>query len=316
MRRLRHACLGVIVTVAIAVPVPALACMDDGEALLVEPQALPCVLDAIVGTAAAHREAFDKARVQAISYALHWMPTWTEGLDAQARAYVRLQAWDDAESVMKQRLEIAPDAFESHAHLASLYTHQGKLKEALAHVDRAIAIDGDAHFGRERVHRALLVHAMNKHAHGDFLGLNLSSLHRVNGSPKLYAKHGQPTALLDAVVAMVSSFGTRDMPEVYLGLGELLALGDRKKWAYAAYVRAMQLGHPRRAELGAWLSDLAREPEAGGASPMFARAVREHRAQWSALAHEEMERSFDDVVVREASVVQRCVPPLLTGDGP
>lgn len=237
---------------AVASPKPAEACGWDYETYHAEAKSLPCVFDALLGYWPKHTDAYHEKRIEAFDQALAWMPDWTEGLDAKGISLLKLGDLEQAEVVMSRRLSVAPDAYPSHANLGTLYTFTGAFDKALVHIDRALALEPEAHFGREGYHRALVVFLQRIEADPDiakqetFVGVAPTARQREQGSKRLYEKLGLKDDAIDALVAMLTVYGADELAEVYFALGELLAVRGHKRLAYTAYRRAKELGHPRR----------------------------------------------------------------------
>lgn len=243
------------VTLALAVvaPTPARACGWDYETYHAEAKSMPCVFDALLGYWPKHTTAYHERRIEAFDYALAWMPDWTDGLDAKGISYLKLERLPQADAVMKRRLAVAPDAYPSHANLGTLYTFTGAFDDALKHIDRAMAIEPEAHFGREKYHRALVVFLQRAKADPQvlkketFVGIQPTPAQRTGGSKGLYARLGLDDDAIDALVAMLTVYGADELAEVYFALGELLAVRGHKRLAYTAYRRAKEFKHPRQA---------------------------------------------------------------------
>jgi tetratricopeptide (TPR) repeat protein len=70
----------------------------------------------------------------------------------------------------------------------------------------------------------------------------------MRGGPGQLRELGLDDDVFDGIVGMIR-FGTGTSAELYLALGDLLALRGDKHLAYRAYQRALDLNHPRRAYL-------------------------------------------------------------------
>lgn len=268
--RLSHRLLAVGLTIA-AVLLPAAdarACGWDWETYHAEAKSLPCVHDALLGYWPKHTEAYHETRIAAADYGLRWVPGWTEGLDAKGISLLHLRRFEQAEAIMRQRHAIAPDAYPSHANLGTLYTFTGKFDAALEHIDVAMAREGNAHFGREKYHRALVVFLQRVGAdpgvaqRENFLGVQLSEQQRLHGSTAVFASLGLDEQAFDALVSMLTVYGADGLAEIYLTLGELLAARGHPRLAYSAYRRARELDHPRSDELRRWVRQIDEQLEA------------------------------------------------------
>lgn len=227
------------------------ACGWDYETYHAEAKAMPCVFDALLGYWPKHTDEYHRTRVEAFDLALAWMPDWTGGLDAKGISLLKLGELEDANAVMTRRLAVTPDAYPAHANLGTLHTFTGSFDDALEHIDRAMAIEPQAHFGREQYHRALVVYLLKVKAdpkvaeRETFVGVKPTTSQRLRGSQAVYKRMGLSDDAIDALVAMLTVYGADALAEVYFALGELLALRGHKRLAYSAYRRAKELGHPR-----------------------------------------------------------------------
>lgn len=244
-------------------PQTADACEWDNETYEAEARSLPCIYAALVGSFPEHVPEYHEARIAAANRALAWAPSWLEALDMKGVALTKLRRFDEAKVVLSKRAEVDPDGYATHANLGTLYTFTGDFDRALEHIDRAMTIEPAAHFGREKYHRALVVYLKERPPNPaeapkrDFLGLELTEEQRLEGSEARFAEAGLTDDAFDALVAMIAVYGAKRMPDVYLALGNALALRGHRRLAWTAYKRAEELGHPRRAELKRWLSALS-----------------------------------------------------------
>jgi tetratricopeptide (TPR) repeat protein len=347
-RRVRasHRLLGLaVVTAFVLLPVAdARACGWDWETYHAEAKSLPCVHDALLGYWPKHTDAYHETRIAAADYGLRWVPGWTEGLDAKGISLLKLGRLEQAEVIMRRRHAIAPDAYPSHANLGTLYTFTGKLDAALLHIDVAMAREPNAHFGREKYHRALVVFLQRVTAdpsvaqRENFLGLELSTQQRLHGSAAVFSSLGLEEQAFDALVSMLTVYGADGLPEIYLMLGELLAARGHLRLAYTAYRRARELGHVRNDELGRWVRQLDEQLEAENRKPdndgrnsykgigntyvSTSRKAEAFQAEWAQWEHEQLAKGLeiwtqaglDEVYARMQQERRRCDMPGIIDD--
>lgn len=257
VRSLLASALG-LATLVLADSAP--ACGWSWETYAAEAKSLPCVHDVLVGYFPKHSDAYHRAVIDAVDYATSWAPAYTAGLDAKGLSLMHLGELDKARVVMLKRLEVAPNAYASHANLGTLYTFTGEYDKALEHIDRALALEPKAHFGREKYHRELVLYLRDAKADPRvrltraFLGVAPSPVDRTQGSRARYEKAGFRDDAIDALVSMIAVYGAEELADLYLTLGELLALRGYPKLAFTAYKRASELKHPREKDLGYWRS--------------------------------------------------------------
>lgn len=320
------------------------ACGWDWETYHAEAKSLPCVHDALLGYWPKHTDEYQQARIDAADQALRWLPGWTEGLDAKGLSLLRLGRLEQAEAVMKQRHAIAPAAYPSHANLGTLYTFTGDFARALEHIDAAMAIEPEAHFGREKYHRALVVYLQRVAADPElarrenFLGITLDDRQRKHGSKAQFESLGLDDDAFDALVSMLTVYGADGLAEIYLTLGELLAARGHPRLAYTAYRRARELGHPRRDELRRWMrqidEQLKAERGAASAGERFAyRGIGERyqatlskgeafQAEWAKWEREQLDEGLpvwtqaglDRIYARMHEKRRRCDAPRIIAD--
>jgi tetratricopeptide (TPR) repeat protein len=344
--RASHRLLAVSLTAALVLPsVPdARACGWDWETYHAEAKSLPCVHDALLGYWPKHTDAWHETRIAAADYGLRWVPGWTEGLDAKGISLLHLGRLEQAEAIMRQRHAITPDAYPSHANLGTLYTFTGKLDAALEHIDVAMAREPNAHFGREKYHRALVVFLARVAAdpsvaqRENFLGLQLSEQQRLHGSKAVFDSLGLEEPAFDGLVSMLTVYGADGLAEIYLTLGELLAARGHPRLAYTAYRRARELDHPRDDELRRWVRQIDdqlesenRQPDNDGRNSYrgighkFASTSRKaevFQAEWAQWEHEQLglglaiwtQAGLDEVYARMHEKRRRCDMPRIIDD--
>lgn len=278
-------------------PSVAAACGWTWETYHAEAKSLPCVFDAVLGFWPKHTARYHEIRIEAAQSALRWAPLWTDGLDAKGVSQMKLGRLEEARATMQTRLQIDEDAYPAHANLGTLLTFSGEYDAALEHIDRAMKIEPQAHFGREQYHRALVVFLQRVAAdpkvatRENFLGIELTKQQRLHGSKRTYASleiDGDSASAFDALVSMITVYGADQVPELYLALGELLAARGDRRLAYAAYRRARALGHPRKAELMRWskaLDEVLYREYAARVGPSHRRRHREPRGDYRGISH-------------------------------
>lgn len=244
---------------------PAQACLWDDEVYQAEATSLPCLEPALLDLFPLHGREYWQARDRAARRVLAVDPFNTWALDMAAVAQLKLDDFAAAESSMKRRAEVEPDAYATHANLGTLYTFTGAFEQALVHIDAAMKIEPQAHFGREKYHRALVVYLRDLKsnpalARENFLKIPLSDADRLAGTPaKWHAalqNAGFGDDVFDALVSMITVYGAKDNPHVHRAAADLLALRGSIGPAAVAYTRAAQLKHPAAASLRAWSSQL------------------------------------------------------------
>src|SRR5262249_39244711 len=145
-----------------------------------------------------------------------------------------------------------PGLYETEANLGTFFIHAGRSEEGLPHIDRALALNPDAHFGREK-YQKLLVEYVLEQRQGTTTRLPLAQEERPGGgfAELLLKKHGtgkrlsepERQAAIKGVLGMMR-FGDHESPVLLEALGDLLcahlydAREDAKQLAARAYLKA------------------------------------------------------------------------------
>ncbi len=93
-------------------------------------------------------------------------PDRIELYDDLAVAYDKLGEHEKAIETILAKEKLKPGLYETYANLGTFYIHNGQLEEGLKHIDKAIEINPDAHFGREKYQRMLVEYVLTKRSRG------------------------------------------------------------------------------------------------------------------------------------------------------
>lgn len=229
-------------------------CAWNDEVWLAEAKTLPCFADVVFNDYPRHTARFHGLRLRAANIALSADPHSLWALDMAGVAQIHLRKLADAEKTLLHRLEVAPGAYATHANLGTLYTFTGQFELALANIDAAMKLEPQAHFGREKYHRAFVVFLATlakepgKHETENFLGVPVTDEDRQKGSLERFDSVMTPRGFgreaFDAIDAMITVYGANDNPHLFAAAGDLLALYGKHALATAAYMRALKLKHP------------------------------------------------------------------------
>ena len=139
------------------------------------------------------------------------------------------------------------------ANLGTFHLHAGEIDAGIDYIRRAIEVNPDAHFGRERYQLLLAEHVRDGRP-GSFVAplildspvtrpADAAEMGRVRRDG-----HDHPDDAIEGVIGMLR-FGTGTSPHLFYALGDLLAArGDRHLAAFA-YLRAIEHDHPRSDEV-------------------------------------------------------------------
>ena len=230
-----------------------LACDWDTETLWQERNRFPTTLELIVGKFPRHSDAFYQWRLDDRLGRLEQSPNDDVLLDDIAVSYEKLKRYDEAIAVARSQLERNPDRYESLANLGTFFVHNNQLQEGLVLIEKAIKVNPNAHFGREK-YQAILVKYVLSRTTDDGVELPLAK-ERFDSSSSMYdlpfrkfvrrelypkekwLTSDQRDEAQVAVLGMMR-FSRHDSPILLEVLGELLAAGGAKQLAYRAYMSA------------------------------------------------------------------------------
>lgn len=227
------------------VPAGALACMWDYDTLKMERARFPGTLELITGKFLRHSPEFYRWRIGNRLKRLEADPANLALLDDLAVAYDKTGRHDLAIETAERADALRPNRYETAANLGTFHFHAGQLREGLPHIARALAINPDAHFGREKYQKLLAEYVLER-AKGVPPELPLCEV-----SGEGHAKHTfadfvgtkDDAAAIRGVLGMMK-FGRHDSPILLEALGSLLTrgesnpTGDAKRLAARAYLKA------------------------------------------------------------------------------
>jgi tetratricopeptide (TPR) repeat protein len=262
MPRSRFVAAGLL---AVALPAVALACLWDYDTLKQERARFPDTLELITGKFLRHSKEFYEWRIQDRLKKLQTDPKNLAYYDDLAVAYDKTGQHDKAIETMLDKEKLKPGLYETYANLGTFYFHSAKLEEGLPYIDKALAINPDAHFGRERYQKWLVEYAISRRD-GERIPLPLrpsSSWDWSKGDPpptdfaafvRRQLGKSRNEKLTDAETLAAAKgilgmmrFGHYDSPILLEALGDLLVggpygaterEGDAKRLAARAYLKA------------------------------------------------------------------------------
>jgi tetratricopeptide (TPR) repeat protein len=126
------------------------ACLWDWDTLQMERRRFPGTLEIITGEFVRHSPAYYEWRIQDRTKRMRSPEEDPALADDLAVAYSKLGRHVEAIALLEQVLAAHPDRYESLANLGTIHMLAGDLKVGKEYVDRAIVINPNAHFGREK----------------------------------------------------------------------------------------------------------------------------------------------------------------------
>jgi tetratricopeptide (TPR) repeat protein len=246
----------VAVVVVAVLPSAALACLWDYDTLRMERQRFPGTLELITGKFLRHTKEFYEWRVKDRTTKLQSDPNNLAYLDDLGVAYDKTGQHQKAIETALAAERIKPGRYETAANLGTFLIHGGKPEEGLKHIDRAIAINPDAHFGREKYQKYLVEYVLKRRAAGipkpplgvvepgrrETFAEFVKSIHQAS-DPRASFEPERQAALKG--VQGIMKFGRHDSPVLLEALGSLLLYAehhdpttDAKRLAARAYLNA------------------------------------------------------------------------------
>ena len=161
----RPAGLAALLTLTLA-PIAG-ACLWDADTLWQERQRFPGTLELIVGKFARHSDPFYEHRVADRRSKLRLHDAGETTLTDKRRAALyddlavaldKLGRREEALAALDEKAAALPNVgrYETAANRGTVLIHAGRLEAGLAEIERALEINPDAHFGRERIQKLLV----------------------------------------------------------------------------------------------------------------------------------------------------------------
>jgi Tetratricopeptide repeat len=231
----RRILLFTCVVISLSVSAPLVACLWDYDNLAMERRQFPTVLELITGKFLRHSKAFyewrardRRERIKPDAQPQVW--------DDLAVAYEKLGRHEEAIATMQEKESLFPGLYETKANLGTFYFHAGKFALGLREIEAALAINPDAHFGREVYQKLLVQYMLDKQKDGVTV-LPLDSSARLGAEHFGFANHvlrqfaaesrsiADKNSELDRAIKGVQAmmrFGNYDSPILLEALGDLL----------------------------------------------------------------------------------------------
>lgn len=279
-------------SVPIVLAVLSLACLWDNDTLREESLGKKEIAAVVGGQLGKHSTAFYEAKVTYTRALVDKGTAPKERWDDLAVALARTGKLDDAIALLAEKEKQFPGEYTTQANLGTFLAMKGDLDGAIRHTEQAIAINPDAHFGREKYQLQLLRDARavkagaKVDACANLFGVSSDGEDAmwVMKPGKTVAHRGMKLPPADAAVAMTGliRFGTAEAsPVVWWNLGVALAYEGHKHLAVRALRRADALGHPCAASFATPLAQVVRAYESpGGRDGAWGVAMRQADADW------------------------------------
>lgn len=158
--------LHLIVAMLLAFPTVATACLWDYDTLQQERSRFPTAMELMTGRFPRHSPEYYRWRLEDRKLKLAANAAIPELLDDLAVSYDKLGDHSQAIATMQGCERQFPGRYETVANLRKFYFHAGQFQEGIPHIERAIQINPDAHFGREVYQLKLVKYLMSRSPNG------------------------------------------------------------------------------------------------------------------------------------------------------
>lgn len=245
MKSMSHLMMGVVLA--------GIACLWDEETRLVESQRFPDAIELITGKFPRHSNLYYQWRI-ADRQSTPEANRTPNDYDDIAVAYDKLGQHDQAIATIQSKIARWPDRgrYESEANLGTFLIHAGRFAEGLKHINRAIEINPNAHFGREVYQKLLVEYVVRQRMFHNNLPLasgeanqpsNFASFVVEYHDPKTEKQYRQAIDQAARGIMGMMRFGQHDSPILLEALGDLFAAYPEadealKRIAALAYLRA------------------------------------------------------------------------------
>ena len=245
-----HALAGVLL------PSAAFACLWDTDTLLQERTRFPDALELITGKFLRHSSEFYEWRIRDRQQKLQSDPNNLGYYDDLAVAYEKTAQHQKAIETMLAKDQKKPGLYETEANLGTFYLHAGQMEKGLEHIDRALHINPNAHFDREKFQRLLAEYVLARRLNGTtrlpLADVGESGEQGSTTTFSAFVKEKQRiprlseqdrTEAVRGVLGMMR-FGNHDSPVLLEALGNLLGdshalpTEDAKRLSARAYLKA------------------------------------------------------------------------------
>lgn len=228
------------------------SCLWDYDTLLMERHRFPEIHELIAGHFVRHSEAYYRWRIEDRTSNPIEERT-LEDFDDIAVAYDKLGQQDQAIQTIEEKRKRFPDKglYQTEANLGTFLIHAGKLQQGLIHINKAIEINPEAHFGREIYQKLLVMYVIERRKENDSLPLQgkqrkgFDSFVLETQNLKYPKYRPEILAAIKGVEGMMR-FGNHDSPILLEALGDLLSCeyhassgrDDASRLAARAYLKA------------------------------------------------------------------------------
>lgn len=146
-----------VVCLMLALQNPARGCLWDSETLATESARFPDVSVMLTGSFARHSREFHQWRMGKKSALVAEQKATALDYDDLAVSQHKLGDHRAAIATMQKKDKAMPGIYETYSNLGTFHIYTGELRVALKYIDHALSINANAHFGREKYQKWLVL---------------------------------------------------------------------------------------------------------------------------------------------------------------
>lgn len=155
----------IILVLCAGVPGFALGCLWDSDTIATESARFPGAAGMMAGNFPRHSKEYHEWRVKQKKALVDAGKAATRDYDDLAVSQHKLGNHDAAIATMLAKEKENPGIYETYSNLGTFYIYTGDLNTALQYIDKALSINPNAHFGREKYQRWLVMWLQEKKEH-------------------------------------------------------------------------------------------------------------------------------------------------------
>lgn len=232
-----------VLAISLSITLPSRACIWDSDTLEMERQEFPEVLEIITGKFLRHSADFYHWRIKDRLEKLKQTPNQLNLYDDLAVAYEKVGKTDKAIETMLKKEKLKPGLYKTYANLGTFYFHDKQWAKGIEMIKKAIEINPNAHFGREKYQLLLAEYIVDSRTITPDKTLLMNISHSNMGSEGLfvyYLKQEKDFDIKSAIKGILGMmhFGNYDSPVLLGVLGDLLEAEKHHHLAARAYLKA------------------------------------------------------------------------------
>ncbi len=248
-RKIYIAALGLSLLLATS----AFACLWDSDTLQMERLRFPGVLEIITGKFVRHSKAYYEWRIDDRQKKLETKPNDPALIDDLAVAYAKLGRPEEGILPLEEVLKDHPDRYETLSNLGTLLFFAGRLDDSKSYIRRALEINPDAHFGREKYQLLLTEYfqqseyaktgmmssaSRSSEENGFWSYIKQSTLSEKQSTARRGEAYSRELKKATIGILGMMHFADFESPILLEALGDVMAASDDQPHAAMAYLRA------------------------------------------------------------------------------